>query len=502
MISKATQRRVSRILFPWTVGGITGIAALIRLVHISDRSLSLAEAVSWRFTQFPFLEFLQRAAADTHPAGYYVLLRVWLESGVPDSTFWMRFLSVILATLGVLAMYWAGSALFRSRWVGLTAALLTAVSAFQVPYAWEASMYSLGLFLFPVCLALLIKTLRVRKPGWAAWYGALFGISAAAFLHTHYYALFSIAALAAGTVGYFAWRTLQRRTNVFRYSHAKAAIGGVFLALLLFIPWVPVLRSQYAAATEQGLIMDERPIFNTIARMFVGSGVPFERTAAVIAALVAGGILLAALIAGKSKEDMLVTLCFVAPFIGAFFVPAVPHDRYFAFASLALILLTARAISFIPRSARTAVLGVLVMGGMWSTVALWQSMPFSDSSGARSVAQHLVRNVQNEEAILVFTPSLYLPILFHVQEQAESGLNLALYSGHEGLMEFSGYHVLTANDIVGMDVCEHSDVCWTVHTDNEPDISDDYTLRTEQRFPGALNGDAVVRTYQRATASP
>ncbi|HEY6148468.1 MAG TPA: hypothetical protein VIZ69_12245, partial [Thermoanaerobaculia bacterium] len=108
--------------------------------------------------------------------------------------------------------------------------VLLSTSVLLTYYSAEARAYAL-LALFDFALFLLLRhTARPRGPVLRA---AVVALSAAAALHTHYLALFFVAA--AGLTA-----LLERR---WRDAGALAA-GGV-----LFLPWVPVLLRQPAAAT-------------------------------------------------------------------------------------------------------------------------------------------------------------------------------------------------------------------------------------------------------------
>lgn len=106
--------------------------------------------------------------------------------------------------------------------------LLAASSPFLLLYAAEARAYGvlavLGLGLFLLATG--------EAPGWLR--PALLALATALALWTHYLAIFLIASLLALTVA-------QRRR-----ASALAIVAGI----LLFLPWVPVLMNQPAAATS------------------------------------------------------------------------------------------------------------------------------------------------------------------------------------------------------------------------------------------------------------
>ena len=79
---------------------------------------------------------------------------------------------------------------FGSTKVALLAALLLAINPFQIQYALEARMYTLGTFLLMLSCYLLLFVLENPKSKYWIYYG----ISVAALAYTHYFLLFSIVA--------------------------------------------------------------------------------------------------------------------------------------------------------------------------------------------------------------------------------------------------------------------------------------------------------------------
>ena len=84
-------------------------------------------------------------ARETNPPFYYVLLHFWvLVFG--DSEFSLRFLSVGLGSVSIIAIYALGKLLFNKR-AGIIAALILAVSVFHIQFAQEARGYTLTVLL-------------------------------------------------------------------------------------------------------------------------------------------------------------------------------------------------------------------------------------------------------------------------------------------------------------------------------------------------------------------
>jgi mannosyltransferase len=95
-----------------------------------------------RLSWYNFLRILWRHEGNM--VLYYAMLRAWLPFGSSEA--WIRTLSVLPAVATVPAVYMLGRRLFNTR-VGLVAAFLLAVNAYEVRYAQEARSYSLYPFL-------------------------------------------------------------------------------------------------------------------------------------------------------------------------------------------------------------------------------------------------------------------------------------------------------------------------------------------------------------------
>jgi mannosyltransferase len=93
-----------RLFVPLTLALILVAGLLLRLHTASTRSIWFDEAWSWRMSQFPLAELIERTAADVHPPLYYLLLKAW-TAAFGDSPLAMRSLSALFGVLTILAAY-------------------------------------------------------------------------------------------------------------------------------------------------------------------------------------------------------------------------------------------------------------------------------------------------------------------------------------------------------------------------------------------------------------
>jgi len=179
------------------------------------------------------------SAADIHPLGYYTLLWLWMRL-FGESLIATRLLS-LLAGMGVIFLtYTLSRELFNKR-VALLAVSLVALSPFQVRYAQEIRMYAF--LAFWLLLATLAYFYGTKSMKWYWW--GIFSLSAALAQYTHNLAAFYLIALAAIPLFTKDWKSL------------KAVVLSSMLAVVLYLPWLVHLPSQFAKIVQAYWI--ERP---------------------------------------------------------------------------------------------------------------------------------------------------------------------------------------------------------------------------------------------------
>src|SRR5512135_2802200 len=118
----------------------------LRLFRLGAGSLWYDETVSVFLAGSPLRELLRHTAGDIHPPGYYLLLRAWLVlAGYPTGHADARgqglelaaaFFSCCCGVLLIALTYWLARRL-ANRATGLAAALLVAVSPYNIWYSQE-----------------------------------------------------------------------------------------------------------------------------------------------------------------------------------------------------------------------------------------------------------------------------------------------------------------------------------------------------------------------------
>jgi mannosyltransferase len=237
----------------WLVGGVTLLAAILRIHHIATEPLWNDEALTLRFAQLPLADLVRDLAEiDVHPPLYYLLLKFWTTLG--DSEFLLRLPSAICGTLTVPLLYAVGRAV-GARGAGLAGALLLATSALHVQFSQEARSYALLTFATTLALwglAGLFAAERPRIPAFGAallrrsrsddwrtelpWWAYVAGSALA--LHAHSLGVF-LPAVASGVAALW-WVTRGRFEARFLGSWLAANL----LVLLIWSPWIPFVFTQ------------------------------------------------------------------------------------------------------------------------------------------------------------------------------------------------------------------------------------------------------------------
>jgi hypothetical protein len=232
----------TRRAWPWIVATVA-IAIALRLPTIGRESLWLDEAISYVTATLPVARIVDNTVQSSHPPLYYLLLHAWLKV-VPRTDGAARLLSAGWNVLLVPAIYWLSTELGSSCRRGLYAALLVAVSPFQILYSQELRMYTQLMLLVTVGTA---AYLRARQSGGTAWWLA-FGGAYLAAVYTHLFAF-----LALGALGLHALLRHRNRVALINTAVVAAAVT------VLFSPWVGVLWRETQRGTGSMLPLNDAP---------------------------------------------------------------------------------------------------------------------------------------------------------------------------------------------------------------------------------------------------
>jgi 4-amino-4-deoxy-L-arabinose transferase-like glycosyltransferase len=253
------------------LGVVLAVFAL-RVGSISSTYMRDDEEIAFRTTaQDLGYTVWYQAEQDVHAPVWFVSF--WLWQQVAGSTeFTARIYSILLSVLTTALMVRLGRSWFGTSRSGIFAVVVFGVNAYAQIYSLEIRPYALGMLLATLNMALFQRWLAR-----ATWRRALaYGASVALMLWTHYFLAFLVMAQAvylvvagllpspptpqgeAGQPFHKAenGRTLASPVRLDRRRIVQG-VGAAGLALLLWLPWLPVFVGQVATLrrieTENGM---------------------------------------------------------------------------------------------------------------------------------------------------------------------------------------------------------------------------------------------------------
>ncbi len=224
----------------WALVATLLLAYGLRVYRLGSESLWYDETVSVHLATKTIPDLVAHTAGDIHPPGYYSLLHAWSQVA-SSSDFSSAYLSLFFGLLLVPLAYRLGRLVFGAD-VGLLAALLVALSPYNLWYSQEVRMYTLGAVLGMVVLLAVVSLLRTPSGTGPSW--SLLGayvLSAALGLWTLYY--FAFLLMAVNLMIIIWWLAGWRRARL-----GWAWLGRWLLAqavvVLLYLPWLPTAWRQ------------------------------------------------------------------------------------------------------------------------------------------------------------------------------------------------------------------------------------------------------------------
>jgi hypothetical protein len=343
---------------------VLAVAVGVGLRLCSFSPFWLDEAQTVQFARVPLHDLHAALRTDGAPPLYYALLHFWIKmfgTGV-----WAVRSMSMLASLVCLPVIWrVARRLGGSRELAAVVLVLLATSPWAIRYAGEARMYSL--VVLEVLLGILALE-RLRRCADKRSLGAV-GLSTAALLLTHYWAIWLLANVAGG-LAFVAWRRPEERRFVIR---AGLAAG---CGVLAFLPWVPTMLYQ---SRHTGAPWALTPDLGSVAELpmdwFGGSGPAGTCASLVVIPLLvvavfgrrtAGGALLFAGRPGR-RAGLLGSLI-LSTLLTALTAAVATHStvapRYTAVVVPLVMLLMGVGVTRLPRKVGHAVLAILVSIGV------------------------------------------------------------------------------------------------------------------------------------------
>jgi uncharacterized membrane protein len=427
------------------------IGSFLRLFNIDKVSLWHDEAFSALLIRYPYNEMIQRIILDVHPPLYYIMLRIW-DITFGDSLFTLRFFSAFFGILTIYLTYLFVNTAFRNEKLGLIAAAFIAINPFQIQYATEARMYTLGTFLIMLSSWLLVKATEAQfknacessleKCDWLTtlveekmasksklaylstkikkyrWW-ILYGISIALAFYTHYYLLFSVAAQALFVIFWAFTNYGSKFREWIKSESIRGAIIAYAVSFLLFLPWIPVLLKQLGQVEASYWIpaMDRYSIPNTIFHIFAGTNIYTTNFNLVIISLIFLAVMALAIRHEKNNYKWLVIFSFLVPFIISVilsFKRSLYLDRYFVFVGLFYIMILASFVESIKKKTlQNIIMGILVIGSVLLFARGWQKIAPDGKPGMAGASRHLFDRAAPEDQVYINSSFIFFTYKYY-----------------------------------------------------------------------------------------
>lgn len=331
---------------------------VLRWFGIGSESLWFDEGFTWWMSGLEPSELLHVIRKDVSAPLYLVGLHYW-RMMFGDSEAALRSLSAVAASVSFIPFWLILKRATQSHAARLAGLALFSLSYMQVQYAQEARFYAM---LSLELLIALYATLRLADRRSTIWL-AVVVLSSAYALYAHNMAAFYLPAV------WLAW-LIAPGERLLRKRVIDAAITGA-LVLLLYAPWMPVLREQMTVV--KGQFWASRPDAETLVvatsslagvdaysmPSIAASTAGLSISAEVVAVAVALGVGLVVLVAAfRSRMGVALTIAGVLPVILVFIYSQVAQpvfgERVLIASSAVLPILFAIAVDRTIGSANAA----------------------------------------------------------------------------------------------------------------------------------------------------
>ena len=508
-------KRMSRKIVFWILIAIVLMGVGARSYELTARSLWFDEAFSWRLVTYPFQEMIERDAADVHPPLYYIALWGWGKI-FGTTLLAIRSFSVFFAGLSIASMYLFASSAFKNKAIGIVAALLMALSGWQIAFAWEARMYTFGMFLSLISSWALLKAMRQKEQ--MPWWWILYAIITVAFAYTHYFAFFTIAAHALFVLGSVIKKTKWRIGEILQSKRMWFAILSGIIMVATFFPWLKTFLKQNAQVQENYWVpaIGGWSIPDTFYRMLAPTSLIPAHTGTLnliiaILPLAFISIIWVWLMFGVRKNQdaaWFVALSGFIPFLLAislsFVSQSLYQDRFLVFThAFILIGIAVLLVKMKPRFLRIPLTILVCLGFIYASVNYWNELDIPSKGGAHAATQYVFNNKEEKEPIVVSSPFVFFAVDHYAREEFNNTTIPKLYSATGEFLHFAGGPILSEEDFTNIDTISKSDTIWMVDTTGfggtKLELPEEWKAQDEQTFQEVFThqADVFVTKYTR-----
>lgn len=487
----------------------------MRFFNLTKISLWHDESFSALLIKYPWGEMIYRIGLDVHPPLYYIFLRIW-HYVFGHSLFSMRAMSVAFGIGTIIVGYLFVKRFFGGTRAALIAAALIAVNPFQVQYVTEARMYTMGAFFAVLAAYLLGLALHATKNYYITGSGLRptklklflyylgFTLTSAALIYTHYYLLFTVAALGLYGLLYL-WLTF--RWQITRY--VWLILSGLGIGAL-FAPWLSWFIYQYNQVGAGYWIppMNLWSIPDTLYRLTFNIGAP-SKLVMTLTTLFVLWVIWRFMRQYQQPEKWLSLGIFLAPFGGAILFAllaklqgsdsSVYMVRYFIFAAPFLMIILGLWLARLQAAGLKTILLIAIAGSfVFSIGYYWSEINVNEKPGMAALAQFADANIEPNHKLYIGSSFEFFNFKYYYNYvYGNSEPRPLLYTNGsltEDLPHYAGTAILVDEELVlnFAESAEAGDTVWLIWTNgfggSKPMVPSNWTEVDEHGF-------AEVRPY-------
>lgn len=408
------------------LAGILLFGLGLRLYHNLDISLWHDEAFSALLIKYPWGEMIHRIGLDVHPPVYYITLRLW-NYALGNSLLSLRGFSIFFGLLTAVGAYGFVQTAFKSPKAATISALLIAISPFQLQYATEARMYTFGAFLAIFAAYFLVRALQESNQTKRIVFFTGFGLVAGLAALTHYYLLFTVAALCLYGLLHQAYYYRSK------LAHYWPLVGSYVLIIVIFSPWLTWFLYQYKQVGAGYWIppLDIWSIPTTLWQMLLGIGVDIAHkpTQALVLLTTLFSVYFSWAFIRKmaSPHKWLVLLAFIAPFGGSILFAllaklkggssSVYLVRYFLYAStFYTIALSVWLTNIKWRFVGYGLLGLYAITNILAFAHYWQDLQVVEKPGMHGAVHYLQSKAKPTDHLFVGSSFEFFNLKYYLSQ--------------------------------------------------------------------------------------
>jgi uncharacterized membrane protein len=462
---------------------------IVESYNLTAMSLWHDESFSALLIKYNFNEMIARIKMDVHPPFYYILLRGW-NFFFENSLFSLRLFSVLFSILATISIYIFVKQAFKNRNLALFSSLLFVLSCFQIQYAMEARMYSLGTFLVIISSYFLLKAIETKKWNWWLFYA----IATSLGIYTHYFVAFWIFAQGLYLV-YAVYQDVKFSITAWlKNKNFQFGLSSYILVAVSYIPWIGTFIKQTMQVQQDYWIppINTWSIPNTFSKMTSGGTVDPAKSGYVLVFLMAM-IFLAIILflkRNQAREKWLIVFSLIIPFLLTVALSVkrpIYVDRYFIFGfPFYSVLLAGAILSIKNKWMKNFLIIIAILGFSIAFPIRWNRLDIEKKPGMAGASAYLNKEFKPNEKIFVGSSFVYFTFKYYNQTNTNPLLYTTGYMPH-----YSGTALLSPTDIItDFDKeTKKDDIVWMINTTGfgnyQPTVPDNWAKEDEKGFQDA-----------------